>query len=116
MPSTGAVYSFLPYQGNVARSVWAGIEFPGICERDSIRGFPMVYAYFGPETLMPVASVIAAAVGVVMMFNRNILLYGVRPGQSSLGPSPPAMTERRRGTMDHDRTFIQEKRWRGARP
>ena len=36
----------------------------------------MLFAYFGPETMMPVASVIAAAVGVVMMFGRNILMYG----------------------------------------
>jgi hypothetical protein len=36
----------------------------------------MILAYFGPETMMPVVSVIAAALGVVMIFNRNILLYG----------------------------------------
>ena len=36
----------------------------------------MILAYFGPETMMPVVSVIAAAIGAAMMFNRNILLYG----------------------------------------
>jgi hypothetical protein len=36
----------------------------------------MFFAYFGPETMMPVASVIAATVGVIMMFGRNILLFG----------------------------------------
>ena len=36
----------------------------------------MMLTYFGPETMMLVVSVIAAALGVVMMFNRNILLYG----------------------------------------
>jgi hypothetical protein len=36
----------------------------------------MIFAYFGPETMMPVASVIAATVGVVLMFGRNILLFG----------------------------------------
>jgi hypothetical protein len=36
----------------------------------------MILAYFGPETMMPVASVIAAALGALMMFNRNILFYG----------------------------------------
>jgi hypothetical protein len=36
----------------------------------------MLFAYFGPETMMPVASVIAAVVGVVMMFGRNILVFG----------------------------------------
>jgi hypothetical protein len=36
----------------------------------------MLFAYFGPETMMPVASIIAAAAGVVMMFGRNILQFG----------------------------------------
>ncbi len=36
----------------------------------------MLFAYFGPEAMMPVASVIAAAVGVVMMFGRNIVVFG----------------------------------------
>jgi hypothetical protein len=36
----------------------------------------MLFAYFGPEAMMPAASVIAAAIGVVMMFGRNILDYG----------------------------------------
>jgi hypothetical protein len=46
----------------------------------------MLFAYFGPETMMPVASVIAAVAGVAMMFGRNILLFGrnivrrIRPG------------------------------------
>lgn len=59
----------------------------GPCERagsldetlycESMKGFSgMILAYFGPETMMPVVSVIAAAIGAVMMFNRNILLYG----------------------------------------
>ncbi len=36
----------------------------------------MLFAYFGPETMMPVASIIAAAAGVVMMFGRSILQFG----------------------------------------
>jgi hypothetical protein len=43
---------------------------------DPIRGFLMVLAYFGPETMMPVASVIAAVSGVVMLFGRNIVMFG----------------------------------------
>jgi len=35
----------------------------------------MLFAYFGPETMMPVASVIAAVSGVVMLFGRNILVF-----------------------------------------
>jgi hypothetical protein len=36
----------------------------------------MLFAYFGPETMMPVASVIAAAAGVVMLFGRNLHQFG----------------------------------------
>jgi hypothetical protein len=36
----------------------------------------MLFAYFGPDTVMPVASALVAAVGVVLMFGRNILLLG----------------------------------------
>jgi hypothetical protein len=36
----------------------------------------MLFAYFGPETMMPVASIIAATVGVAMMFGRNLLMFG----------------------------------------
>jgi hypothetical protein len=47
----------------------------------------MVFAYFGPETMMPIASVIAASVGAVLFFGKNVLLFGrgvlrrLRPGQ-----------------------------------
>ena len=36
----------------------------------------MLFAYIGPETMMPVASIVAAATGVVMMFGRSILTFG----------------------------------------
>ena len=36
----------------------------------------MLFAYFGPETMMPVASIIAATAGVVMMFGRSIYQFG----------------------------------------
>ena len=36
----------------------------------------MLFAYFGPETMMPVASIIAATVGVAMMVGRNLLMFG----------------------------------------
>lgn len=32
-----------------------------------------LFAYFGPETLMPLTSIIAAAAGVFLMFGRNTL-------------------------------------------
>jgi hypothetical protein len=34
---------------------------------------PVVFLYFGPETVLPLASFIAAAAGVILMFWRNIL-------------------------------------------
>jgi hypothetical protein len=40
------------------------------------EGTRMLFAYFGPETMMPVASIFAAAVGVVLMFGRNVLDIG----------------------------------------
>jgi hypothetical protein len=39
---------------------------------DSILG-PVVFLYFGPETVLPVASMIAGIIGVVLMFWRYIL-------------------------------------------
>jgi nitrate reductase gamma subunit len=38
----------------------------------------MLFAYIGPETMMPMASIVAAVAGVVMMFGRNILMLGRR--------------------------------------
>jgi hypothetical protein len=38
----------------------------------------MLFAYVGPETMMPVASVIAAAAGFFMMFGRNVMAIGRR--------------------------------------
>jgi hypothetical protein len=35
----------------------------------------MLFAYIGPETMLPVASVIAGAVGVAMMFGHRISLF-----------------------------------------
>jgi len=36
----------------------------------------MLFAYIGPETMMPVASIVAAVVGVALMFGRNVLMFG----------------------------------------
>ena len=51
----------------------------------------MLFAYIGPETMMPVASIIAAVTGVVLMFGRNVLQFGravfrgIRPKPQSKG-------------------------------
>jgi hypothetical protein len=34
----------------------------------------MIFAYIGPETMMPIASGIAAVVGVFLMFGRSVML------------------------------------------
>jgi hypothetical protein len=34
----------------------------------------MLFAYVGPETMMPLASAVAAVVGVLLMFGRNVML------------------------------------------
>ncbi len=43
--------------------------------------FSPIFAYFGPETILPVTSVIATVVGVAMMLGRNstrLLVRGTR--------------------------------------
>jgi hypothetical protein len=51
----------------------------------------MLFAYVGPETMMPVASVLAAVAGVVMMFGRNILMVGRGIVRRVLPQSKPKM-------------------------
>ncbi len=36
---------------------------------------PMVLAYFGPETVLPMTSIVATAIGVVMMMGRSSLSW-----------------------------------------
>ena len=36
----------------------------------------MLLAYVGPDTMMPLASILGAIVGVSLMFGRNIMLVG----------------------------------------
>jgi hypothetical protein len=59
----------------------------------------MLFAYLGPETMMPVASIVAAVAGVVMMFGRSIASFGrnvlrrIWPAPTP-GPAPdPKSTE-----------------------
>ena len=37
-----------------------------------------IFAYFGPETVLPLTSVVAAAAGVFMMFGRNSIRFVAR--------------------------------------
>jgi hypothetical protein len=36
----------------------------------------MLLAYVGPETMLPVASILTAAVGVIMIFGKNVVMFG----------------------------------------
>jgi hypothetical protein len=54
------------FRPDAARSVWARINLHGIEKVDLLGGSLVLFAYFGPETMMPVASVIAALVGVAL--------------------------------------------------
>ncbi len=58
----------------------------------------MLFAYVGPETMMPLASVVAAVVGVFLMFGRTVV-YTARNfvrkvrslgGQKGVDSSPKA--------------------------
>jgi hypothetical protein len=49
----------------------------------------MLFAYIGPETMWPVMSIIAGAVGTLMMFGRNVIAFGRRLVRGVLpGPNP----------------------------
>ncbi|MDR3619421.1 MAG: hypothetical protein P4L85_08730 [Paludisphaera borealis] len=67
----------------------------------------MVFAYFGPETVLPVTSIVATVIGVVMMMGRSSLHWmfaGVRrtarfcfrrgSSSSSSSPAPHAISAR----------------------
>jgi hypothetical protein len=45
----------------------------------------MHFAYIGPETMLPLASVVMAAVGGVLMFGRNVLSFGRNIARRVLG-------------------------------
>lgn len=38
----------------------------------------MLFAYIGPDAMWPVMSIIAGAVGTLMMFGRNVVAFGRR--------------------------------------
>ncbi|MBX6313455.1 MAG: hypothetical protein IRY99_11145 [Isosphaeraceae bacterium] len=42
----------------------------------------VLFAYFGPETMLPVSSVLAGAAGVALMFGRNIIHWLAASGRA----------------------------------
>ena len=63
--------------------------------------FVTIFGYLGPETMLPVTSVVAGALGVVMLLGRSSLRWAagmVRSLASFVGPgSKPADRPRRPG-------------------
>lgn len=53
----------------------------------------VLFAYFGPETVLPMTSVIATVVGLFMMFGRNTIRFLFRWRRSS-APAKTAETGR----------------------
>jgi hypothetical protein len=52
---------------------------------------PMFLAYLGPETMLPLTSIIAGSAGVVMMFGRRFWLFArsIIRRLSTASPVPP---------------------------
>jgi hypothetical protein len=54
-----------------------------------------LFAYFGPETLLPMTSVVATVVGIVLMFGRNAFRLAARlvfrPAQTFAPPRPHSL-------------------------
>lgn len=60
----------------------------------------MLFSYIGPETMMPVASILVAIGGVFMMFGRSVMGFGrglvrrVWPGSTpTQSPTPKTVTK-----------------------
>ena len=47
----------------------------------------LLFAYFSPETLLPVTSIVATIVGIVMMLGRGTLRLAVRSSQRRHRPA-----------------------------
>ena len=85
--------------------------------------FGMLLAYFGPETMLPLTSIIAAASGVILVFGRNTLrflsiaknkalsLAGRSPKPVARGPIPrPHVTSRDRYAAEATASNVEDAR------
>jgi hypothetical protein len=59
---------------------------------------PMVFAYLGPETMLPMTSVVAGVAGVLMMFGRSSVRWIVGKFRSLASKPKAAPRLRRIGT------------------
>lgn len=55
----------------------------------------VIFAYFGPETVLPMTSIVATVVGLFMMFGRNTLRFIFRWRRTDL--TAPKSAEAARG-------------------
>jgi hypothetical protein len=84
-------------------------------EADVIQAFGLLFAYFGPETVMPMTSVIATVAAIVMMFGKTIFHYAVgwlRKGwyllpRGKQTPAPHLVVRRRRNGGIEERIATQ---------
>lgn len=51
----------------------AAVFLVGRPEEERLTMIHLLLAYVGPETMLPLTSVVAGAVGMAMMFGRNVL-------------------------------------------
>jgi hypothetical protein len=74
--------------------------------------YTVVFAYLGPETMLPMTSVVAGLVGVLMMFGRNSWLWA-RGIYQRVAPRPKAARRFRRiGTGPVDPVVSRQARVR----
>ncbi len=51
---------------------------------------PIVFLYFGPETVLPLASVVASVIGVVLIFWRYLIGVGRKALKTFIGKNTDA--------------------------
>ena len=59
--------------------------------------FTTVLAYLGPETMLPMTSVVAGVVGVLMMFGRNSVRWSLAAVRRLAAKSGPVVPVRKIG-------------------
>lgn len=75
----------------------------------------MLFAYLGPETLLPMTSVLAAAVGVVAMFGRNTLIISAKVLRAIVR-LPRLLSRTESSSLPYQaRQDPRQGRWRGPR-
>src|SRR5262249_22189524 len=92
---TGLLDSWAGFWQNGTRSTRALTFLHNDLRPKTPRGPEMLFSYLGPETMMPVASVIAAVAGVFMMFCHRVIGFAgglvrrVWPGASAKPAAKP---------------------------